>query len=223
MVYSFAQVRYEQPVSEYIIKDCVSGQDVGRADNRDANAPQFLFHRELFLIRMEEDGAIRLCQGIDRLGEIKLCSGIETGPQFLKKKAPTYYEMRIGSYRYQIYDVGLGKGRHYFCLYRNGDTVAMCHKADLEVNDCKFYTLYAEDEEAMLAACFATLFLDTSTYNSAKLSAQKGLGAALNALTGTGNIRSAVVEHTDEALRAKCNESFVRRIQQQDHIFTPSN
>lgn len=75
-----------------------------------------------------------------------------------------YFKFSFDEKEYEIYEVGLGKNQHYFCVYSKDKTVAIIHKEDVKHNYCDKYVIYALDDTLLLATSILTLYFDCISY-----------------------------------------------------------
>ena len=210
MIAQFHQSK-SRPASEYVITS-LDGHVLGNAENPDGKSAvlrllgreyQFRFELETMVCA---DGVARhcfpfFCQG-QQIGAIEHHSNVRK-VRFLKWEGFHYQLFPVGNDWFELCEVGLGRERHYFCLHRNGITSAIVHMSDKEKDFCNDYMIYAEDENAFIAASIATLYKDNimeeqKKYRREYVSATK------------------VLDTPDASLRARFDPDFIPRIQARD-------
>ncbi len=75
-----------------------------------------------------------------------------------------YFQFHFEGKDFKVYEVGLGAGEHYFCVYRGEETTAIIHKADQKINYRDEYTIYALEPADLLALSVLNLYIDCILY-----------------------------------------------------------
>lgn len=210
MIAQFHQTE-SRPVSEFVVTD-LDGCVLGNAQNPDGKsavlwlgdkAYQFSYKLETMVCA---DGAERycfpfFCQG-QQIGAIEHHSNLGK-VRFLKWEGFHYQVFPVDNDWFELCEVGLGRGKHYFCLHRKEVPAAIVHMSDKAKNFCNDYTIYAEDETSFVASCIAILYKDNIGEQQKKYK--------------QGHYSEHVIFNTpDPSLRARFDPNFIPRIQARD-------
>jgi hypothetical protein len=75
-----------------------------------------------------------------------------------------YFVIELSGEQLKAYEIGLGAGQHYVCIYRADKLVAIIHKDDQVINFRDTYTIYFEDESLTEILCVFNLYFDCTRY-----------------------------------------------------------
>lgn len=135
----------------------------------------------------------------DKNGEFQLLYCIERGRNIFVNIP--YWSFSYKDINYKIYEVGLGKKGTYYCVYCNGETVAMIRRDPVIKKNQAFYQIYSQDyipkETLIMLAAYFDL---TKNYPEKESS------------------RIVTMNTWQKDIKNKYDESFIPRIKQQDGI-----
>ena len=116
-----------------------------------------------------------------------------------------YYKMSFENESFQIFESGLGAGKHFFTIYKNDSIVAVIHKDDKVINHLNTYTAYCEKNEGVLMMLIFAMFLESTAF-----------------CDRTGGIGNTVVDSpyysTQKELRERYDPTFIERVKKLDGI-----
>lgn len=217
MIAQFHQSQY-YPTCQYVLS-ASDGTILGNAEiveegkkfipsltgNLDLNGKEYIIRYTMF------HGFPIYSEG-KQIGAIEQKSTVKkTG--FLKYEGYPYQMFTINNETFELCEVGFGKDQHYFCLHRGGVTAAVVHVSDLEITFCNDYTIYGEDENAVLAACMGIMYKEGVRYNNREDSNNASLPVDPSRKEIT---RTRVYNSLDPSLRARFDPNFIPRIQARD-------
>jgi hypothetical protein len=114
-----------------------------------------------------------------------------------------YHELNLNGDTVTVYESGLGAGKHFYSIYRDGKVIAVIHKPDLVVALLDKYTCYVEKyEDAVLAAIYC-MFLESLAYYHRATADEP-------TVDGTATVT------TQKELKEKYDPSFIERIIEQE-------
>ena len=114
-----------------------------------------------------------------------------------------YYSYRLYDKQYEVYESGLGPDRHFYTLYRQGETVGVIHKDDRVIRYKNTYTVYTLSEQEMKASLIYTMFLEAGP--------NCHMGAAID------NLDSNIPYYTKQKeLQEKFNPAFLQMVMAQE-------
>lgn len=78
-----------------------------------------------------------------------------------------FFSITIDDRKFEVYEVGLGGDRHYFCFIKEGVTYGIIHKPSFVKGYLDRYTLYAKDESMLTVMAAFALMIDSGIYTGA--------------------------------------------------------
>lgn len=130
---------------------------------------------------------------------------IKTGKFLFFDSGYSYYEFKYEDTIFTVYDIGLGKNKHFYQFEINKETVAIIHKPDKVKNRKDTYTCYLSSDDMIIPVSLWCLFLESSAYYDMLAE-------------GEGNVEIEKSHTSQKVVRELYDPTFIPRIKQQDGI-----
>lgn len=152
--------------------------------------------KEYFLNHHDKTGFV-ITDGKEQIGYITQ-KFVKTGKFLWFDSGYSYFEIKVYDDKFDVFDIGLGKNKHYYQFNKDGKTLGMIHKPDVVKNRMDEYRFLSKEKNMFLIMYLYTLFLETTAFYNF-------MG------TGEGNVTTQKSYMSTKQIRLKFDNDFLNQ------------